>query len=62
MFKDSNNNYMIDEWEAIGTDLYYYYGDEEITLEEYDSYLIQGDYEVICGRETASAMIAQLSQ
>ena len=28
------------DWET----LYYFYGDEQITPEEYDSYLIDGDY------------------
>ena len=62
MFKDLNNNYTIDEGEynEDEPELYYYYGDEEITAEEYETYVIQGDFEPIYGKETAAAVIARL--
>ena len=62
MFKDLNDNYTIDEGEYNegDTDLYYYYGYEEITAEEYDSYVIPGDFEPIYGKEAASAIITRL--
>ena len=60
MFKDLNENYMMDEGEYNDTDLYYYFGEKEISQEEYNSYLIVGDYESICGRESASTIIAHL--
>jgi hypothetical protein len=64
MFKDENNNYMIDEGEYDETTevSYYYYGKREITPEEYESYQKQGNYELICGKSTASEIIKQLQQ
>lgn len=41
-------------------ELYFYYGDEEITEEEYDSYMIDGEYSHIYGTFTAEEMIGQL--
>jgi len=58
-FKDLNNNYQMDEGEYNGTDCYYY-GNQEITQEEFESYLINGNYESIYGRKSASELIAQL--
>jgi len=62
MFKDINNNYTPDDGEYDENDpkSYFYFGDKEITREEYESYVIQGNYELIIGKESASEMIARL--
>jgi hypothetical protein len=60
MFNDKNGNYMPDEGEYDDTREYFYYGEQEITPEEYNVYLIQGDYEFLCGIESASEIIRQL--
>ena len=62
MFKDSNGNYMVDEgeYDESNPEMYYYFGEQEITMEEYNGYVIQGDYEFISGSESASAIISRL--
>ncbi len=39
---------------------WFYYGDKEITQEEYDSYRKEGDYEEIIGSVSASTILAYL--
>lgn len=60
MFKDVNNNYQIDEDEWQEGENYYYYGEDELTAEEYHSFLIPGDYQPIVGEKTAAEMALQL--
>ncbi len=60
-FKDLNGNGTMEEGEYNDTDLYYYYGEKEISQTEYDSYLKPGDYRWIGGKMNGEAMIAQLS-
>ena len=62
MFKDINDNYMPDEeeYDENDTKSYFYLGKKEITQEEYDSYVIKGDYALIVGYESASEIIAKL--
>lgn len=41
---------------------YYFYGNNEITEEEYDSYMIQGEYEYLYGTKTAEEIIHELQE
>lgn len=41
-------------------EFYFYYGEEEITEKEYDSYLIDGEYSAIFGTMTAKELIEKL--
>lgn len=41
---------------------YYFYGNDEITEEGYDSYMIQGDYEYLYGTKTAEEIIHELQE
>ncbi len=60
-FKDKNGNGSIDEGEYDETDASYYYGDQEISAEQYESYVIPGEFEQIRGKKGAEVMIAELS-
>lgn len=59
-FKDTNSNAIMDENEPYSETAYYYYGDTEITAEEYADYQIPGNYEQITGDNSAEAMLLQL--
>lgn len=61
-FNDANHNYMIDEGEYDENNPveYYYYNDQEITAEEYNSYLIEGDYEWLEGTMTYDEIMTRL--
>lgn len=66
MFEDKNKNYMIDDGEYIediyGNPLcYYYFGDREITEEEFNSYQIHGNYEYINGTKKVNEIIEQIT-
>lgn len=60
MFKDANHNHQIDEGEWQEGEQYYYYGENELTAEKYDSFLIPGDYQPLEGEKTASEIAVQL--
>lgn len=60
-FKDTNGNGTIDENEPFSEEPYYYYGNTEITKEEYDAYRIPGEYEWITGDKSAEEIISQLN-
>lgn len=59
-FSDTNRNGIADENELFTEEPFYYFGDAEITEEEYDSYHIEGDYEWISGDKTAEEMLELL--
>lgn len=60
-FKDTNGNGTIDENEPFSEEPYYYYGNTEISKEEYDTYRISGEYEWITGDQSAEEIISQLN-
>ena len=60
-FDDTNRNGMADEGEKFCDEPYYYFGDAEITKEEYESYRSEGDYEWISGEKTAEEMLTILN-
>ena len=64
LFDDKNGNGIMDEEEYTGDDgeCYYYYADQKISKEEFESHQITGDYQWITGTKTADEMIAQLQQ
>lgn len=51
---------MIDEGEEISEEPFYYYGDTELTEEEYAAYKIEGEYEWISGDKTAEEILKLL--
>lgn len=57
MFKDKNHNYLQDEDEPYEEETFYYYGEQEITEQEFASYLIPGDYRLINGTKTYDEII-----
>ncbi len=57
--KNGNGNVDEDEMEYIETPIYHL-GDKVLTQEEFDSYLIPGDYEELAGTKSYSEMIAAL--
>lgn len=59
-FQDKNENGRMDEDEDFEGFNYCFYGNNEITEEEYDTYMIQGDYEYIYGTKTAEEIIGEL--
>ncbi len=61
-FDDKNNNGEIDEGEDAKflEEPVYYYGNKVITKEEFDSYLIEGDYEELAGTKSYADMIKAL--
>lgn len=59
-FRDINHNYAIDDNEPITEDRYYYYGDQEITAEEYETYFIIGEYHWLQGSKDASEILVEL--
>lgn len=61
-FNDANRNRMIDEGEEFCEEPFYYYGDTEITEEEYESYQFQGEYEWISGKKTFEEILRQLKE
>ncbi len=66
MFDDKNGNYSVDDGEYLedmyGNPIcYYYYGDRQITEEEYMSYQINGNYEYINGTKNANEIIEQIT-
>lgn len=60
-FKDSNGNGTIDENEPFSEEPYYYYGNTEISKEEYDTYRISGEYEWITGDKSTEEILSQLN-
>ena len=60
LFRDLNGNYQMDEDEPYSDERFYYYGDKEITPEEFDTYLIPGDYQELVGSQSAACLLAQL--
>lgn len=60
MFKDKNHNYLQDEDEPYEEDAFYYYGEQEITEQEFTSYLIPGDYRLINGTKTYDEIVKML--
>lgn len=58
-YKDANGNGRIDENEYIEEPLYYY-GENEITAEEYASYQIPGDYQPITGDKSLGELMSLL--
>lgn len=60
-FKDINGDGIMDENEPVSEEPYYYYGNTEITAEEYSSYQIPGDYEWIAGDKSVEEIISQLN-
>lgn len=50
----------LDEDDFENETYYYYYNGQEITKEEFDSYLINDDYDSIVGSKTASEISSQL--
>lgn len=59
-FRDSNHNYFMDENEPVTAERFHYYGEKEITAEEFDTYMIRGKYAMVQGKMCASEMIATL--
>lgn len=60
MFRDTNGDHLMGEDEPYSDEIYFYRGDQEISEEEFESYLIQGDYAVLEGNQTASQLLNQL--
>lgn len=60
MFKDKNHNYYQDEDEPYEAETFYYYGEQEITEQEFASYLIPGDYIFINGTKTYDEIVQML--
>lgn len=60
LFRDENGNYQMDEDEPYADERFYYYGDREITPEEFHAYLIPGDYQPLVGSQSAACLLAQL--
>lgn len=60
MFKDTNHNYQMDEDEWHEGEMYYYYGEDELTEDEYEAFQISGAYQYLEGTKTVSEMRAQL--
>lgn len=60
-FKDMNNNGIMDGNEVYRETPCYYYGSTEITAGEYAACQISGDYQWITGKQSAEAILAQLS-
>lgn len=60
-FRDINGDGMIDEEEYCDEPVYYY-GDSEISEEEYAGYQVRGDFESICGELSAEEILAQLDE
>lgn len=59
-FLDLNDNYMDDEGEPYLDEPIYYYGDTQVTPEQYAKFQISGDYLWMSGRLTAGEMLRQL--
>ena len=63
MFDDKNKNYMIDDGEMLPEgECLYYYGDQQVTDSEFDTFLIEGDFQYIAGTKSADQMIEELSE
>lgn len=60
-FKDMNGNGIMDGNEVYRETPCYYYGSTEITAGEYAAYQISGDYQWITGKQSAEAILTQLS-
>ena len=58
-FRDANGDGMIDEDEYCDEPIYYY-GDSEISEEEYATYQVRGDFEMICGEMSSEEILTQL--
>lgn len=58
-FRDINGDGMIDEDEYCDEPIYYY-GDSEISEEEYAAYQVRGDFDMICGEMSTEEIMAQL--
>ena len=60
-FEDKDGNYAPSDDEILENgEAIYYLGDNKITKEEYDSYIIDGDYEYIEGKMSAEEILAEL--
>lgn len=59
-YKDKNGNKQIDENEISADTPYYFYGDTEITEDEYLDYQIPGDYESIKGTFSVAEILSLL--
>lgn len=59
-FWDRNENYIVDDDEPYLEEPIYYYGDMQITEEQYAGYQIPGDYQWIGGDKSAGAMLELL--
>lgn len=62
MFRDQNHNFIQDEDEPYEDDYYYYYGEEEITEQEFDGYMIPGEYQLINGTKTHEEILQMLTE
>lgn len=60
-FRDINEDGEIDEDEYCD-DPIFYYGDTEVSEEEYDSYQVKGDFETIRGELSSEEILAQLDE
>lgn len=61
-FRDQNNDGQLDnENEAVGEEgTYYYYGTTELTKEQYEEYVIGGDYQELIGTKNAADILEEL--
>lgn len=59
-FQDWNGNYMVDDNEPYLDEPIYYYGDAQITAEQYAGYQIPGDYLWMGGGKSAASMLELL--
>lgn len=60
LWKDTDGNGMLDEGEEEGE--FYFYGNDEITKEEYDSYLFGDGFEYIEGTKSYDEIMAELQK
>lgn len=59
MFRDEDEDYYIDEGEEVEEPIFYY-GDTEISEEEFQTYCIEGDYEMLIGEKYAREILDEM--
>lgn len=63
LFEDKNRNQMPDDDEPIDTNAtYYYYGENELSKEDYASLQVEGDYRPLVGEMTFDELKAALTE
>ncbi len=59
MFRDEDEDYYIDEGEEVENPIFYY-GDTEISEEEFQTHCIEGDYEMLMGEKCAREILDEM--